>query len=136
MVLDQNYVVFFKEIKPASKVVGEVFDSEGLSKYCHNQYVNKEYDGKSNCICDFIGVNLKGAYEQIRLLNNFSSEYMSGELLYKNYKYEKKGSSVSYKWTGDKMLKISVSTDGEETKYSFSENASGTRLEILGTTQY
>ena len=61
---------------------------------------------------------------------------MSGKLLYKNYKYEKKGSSVSYKWNGDKMLKISVSTDGEETKYSFSENASGAMLEILGATQY
>lgn len=134
MILEQNHVMFFKELKPNLKT--KIENGGGsLSTYCRNEKVGQTYDGTSIYICNFIGMRLKDVYEKIRVINDFGYRYMKEDLPMKNGEYKLSGRVVSYKWIGEGLLEISVVIDGEITKYLFSEEVSGTKLEISGATQ-
>lgn len=136
IVLDQNYILFFKEIKTSVNVDATSSKMESLSTYCHNDKAKYVYDGTFNYICVFRGPNLRNAYNKLRELNEFSREYMKEGLPIKNDEYEINESTVSYQWDRVKSLNVSVVMSSEVNKYLFNEKLSGTWLEISGATQY
>nr|WP_315299844.1 hypothetical protein [Raoultella terrigena] len=138
IVIDQSYVLFFKAMKSSSNTGAVDSEKGSLSKYCHNKKDGHIYDGSSTYICNFDGLNLKGAYGKVIMLNGFSRKYMKRTLPMENDAYKIDESTISYKWESAKLLTVSVSMsmDGEMTKYNFDEQSSGTRVEILGSTQY
>lgn len=136
MVLEQNHVIFFKEMKADLNADLAISEKESLSMYCHNEKAEHAYDGTSGSICDFRNMNLKQTYEKIRVLNDFSRKYMKEDLPIKNDEYKINEGAVSYQWNGNNSLNIFIVLDGESSKYSFNEQSSGTKLEISGVAEY
>ncbi|WP_034458308.1 hypothetical protein [Buttiauxella noackiae] len=136
IVLEKNYVLFFKKNNITSNVNGKKETDAGLSSYCHSNNPSKVFDGTSKDNCVFPGENLKEAYDRLRSDESSGREYLNKTMPLENVYYHIDDKSVIYKWHGAKSLEISVVMDNESVTYSFSELPTETDLAIITDAEY
>lgn len=135
IIADQNYMIFFKQIKPISEKKINLVKKENWSTYCHNVNPAQGYDGSSQESCYFKDMSLKIAYEKLLAIGKNDHNYLREDLPLTDDNYKMQGKDITYQWING-QLNVLVIMDNERINYSFNEQPSGVHLEITNDTQY
>ncbi len=134
IVIEKGYMLFFTTTSDSATESAKA-NPDTFSTYCHDLNPGKEFDGSSEYMCKFEGMDLEPAYKKIASLSYVGRDYFKDELPVADVKYSIKEKTVTYHRT-ENTLNILVDSENESFNYVFTVHPSGTTVKITNETQY